>query len=72
MAQILDGGFDGAYFWDIDQIVESGTEWEMIRQFGARDMLNKIIEGKLPVIKHHDTKKIHDLTVDRYNPWNAY
>ncbi|MGC9066335.1 MAG: hypothetical protein ACP5JO_06895 [Candidatus Ratteibacteria bacterium] len=72
MSQILDHGFDGAYFWDINQIVESGTEWEIIRQFSDRDMLSKILQGKFPVIKYHDTKKIYDLVVDRYNPWNAY
>ncbi|MCX7705265.1 MAG: hypothetical protein N2115_03265 [bacterium] len=72
MGKILDWGFDGAYFWDIDQVVETGTEWEIIRYFGRREIVNRIIEGKLPYIKYHYTKKIFDLTVDRYNPWNAY
>ncbi len=72
MSHILDNGFDGAYFWDIDQIVDSGTEWEIIRQFGHREILNQIMDGKLPKIKYHETRKIYDLTVDRYNPWNAY
>ncbi|HPC30187.1 MAG TPA: hypothetical protein P5065_01935 [Candidatus Ratteibacteria bacterium] len=72
MAKILDTGFDGAYFWDIDQIVESGTEWEILRQFGHKEILNKILNGKMPEIKYHYTRKIYDLTVDRYNPWNAY
>ncbi|MCM8822185.1 MAG: hypothetical protein NC831_05160 [Candidatus Omnitrophica bacterium] len=72
MAKILDSGFDGAYFWDINQIVESGTEWEIIRQFGHREILDKIKEKKMPAVRYHQTKKIYDLTVDRYNPWNAY
>lgn len=72
MSKILNSGFDGAYFWDIKHIVETGTEWEIIRHFGTSDIIDKILEGKLPDIRYHDTKKIFDLTVDRYNPWNAY
>ncbi|MCM8817681.1 MAG: hypothetical protein NC913_09285, partial [Candidatus Omnitrophica bacterium] len=72
MAKILDAGFDGAYFWDIDQIVETGTEWEIIRQFGHKDILESILDGKIPKVSYHNTRKIFDLTVDRYNPWNAY
>ncbi len=72
MAKILDMGFDGAYFWDVDQIVDSTTEWEILGNFGTVDILNGIIEGRLPTIKYHETKRIYDLRVDRYNPWNAY
>lgn len=72
MKNILDHGFDGAFFWDLEQIIESGTEWEILRQFGDRGFLSEVIEGKFPDIKYHKTLKIHDLIVDRYNPWNAY
>lgn len=72
MSKILDSGFDGAYFWDIDQVVETGTEWEVIRQFGHREVLDEIMNKRFPVIRYHETRKIYDLIVDRYNPWNAY
>ena len=70
MASILDAGLDGGYFWDAEAII--GTEWEAMRCFGDRAILDRIINGQWPRVKYHDTRRIHDLFVDRYNPWNAY
>lgn len=61
MSLIIDNGFDGAYFWDISQVVESGTEWEIIRQFGHREILDQILCRNMPEIRYHKTRKIYDL-----------
>ncbi|MFA6568192.1 MAG: hypothetical protein WCS96_08275 [Victivallales bacterium] len=70
MASILDAGLDGGWLWDAEQVI--GYEWEAMRSFGDRTMLDKIIRGEWPVKSTHETLSIHDLVVGRYNPWNAY
>ena len=70
MAAILDAGLDGGFFWDTDLVV--GFEWETMRRFGDRAMLDRIIRGEWPVSPEHETLAIHDLVVDRYSPWNAH
>jgi hypothetical protein len=70
MASILDAGLDGGWFWDAESVV--GCEWEAMRRFGDRAMLDRIIRGDWPAKSAHATRSIHDLVVGRYNPWHAY
>ena len=62
----------GAYgwFWDAESIF--GLDWEAMRRFGDREVLDRIIRGEWPARVEHDTRAIHDLVVGRYNPWHAY
>ena len=70
MRSILDAGLDGAYFWDCNQWF--AQDWDDIRYYGDREHLEFILRGKRPAAMLRDTRSIDDLTVDRYNPWNAY
>lgn len=69
MSAIHKAGLDGAYFWDACQWFS--RDWEHIRRYGDPRYVRKLLTGKTPVPVLHDTLRIHDLTVDRYNPWNA-
>ena len=70
LPDILDAGFDGGYLWDAESMI--GYDWEAMRRFGDRAMLDRIIRGEWPASTERDTLAIHDLVLDRYNPWNAY
>lgn len=70
MADYLDAGLDGGWFWDAESVI--GSEWEAMRRFGDREMLECILRGAWPGKSMHDTLAIHDLVVGRYNPWHAY
>ena len=70
MAAILDAGLDGGWFWDAEGVI--GLEWEAMRRFGDRAILDRIVRGEWPAASEHDTRAIHDLVVGRYNPWHAY
>lgn len=70
MAAILDAGLDGGWFWDSEAVID--LEWETMRRFGDRAMLDRIIQGDWPAPSTRKTRSIHDLVVGRYNPWNAY
>ncbi len=70
MANILDAGLDGGWFWDAESLI--GLEWEAHRRFGERDTLEQIAQQRWPTITRHNTRRIHDLVVGRYNPWHAY
>jgi len=70
MAAILDVGLDGGWFWDAESVI--GLEWEAMRRFGDRTVLERIIGGTWPPSRTHETRSIHDLVVGRYNPWHAY
>lgn len=69
MAAILDAGLDGGYFWDTEHVI--GLEWEAMRRFGDRAILERIISGEWPAPAEHTTLRIHGTVDDRYNPWNA-
>lgn len=47
-------------------------EWETMRRFGDREMLDRFLRGEWPAPSTHETLSIHDLAVSRYNPWHAY
>jgi hypothetical protein len=70
MASILDSGLDGGWFWDAESVI--GVEWEAMRRFGDRGMLDTLVRGEWPAKSAHQTKAIGDLVVGRYNPWHAY
>jgi len=70
MLAIHKAGLDGAYFWDTNQWF--ARDWENIRHYGDRRYVEKLASGKIQGPVGHDTLRIHDLNVDRYNPWNAY
>lgn len=70
MAAILDAGLDGGWFWDAEEVI--GLEWEAMRRFGDRAMLDRIVQGDWPEPSTRQTRSIHDLVVGRYNPWNAF
>jgi len=70
MANILDAGLDGGWFWDAESIF--GMNWEAMRRFGDREALDRIIGGEWPNNPEYNTLSIHDLKVTRYNPWHAY
>ncbi|MAE61325.1 MAG: hypothetical protein CMJ49_08220 [Planctomycetaceae bacterium] len=70
MAAILDAGLDGGYFWDAESVI--GYEWETMRRFGDRALLDRIIKGEWPPSSERDTLAIGGFVVDRYSPWNAY
>jgi hypothetical protein len=70
MANILDAGLDGGWFWDAEGIFN--MNWEALRRFGDRKTLDRIIRGEWPESTEHETLSIHDLVVGRYNPWHAY
>ena len=70
MAAILDAGLDGGYFWDAENVI--GYDWEAMRRFGDRAMLDRIVRGEWPASTERDTLAINGLVVDRYSPWNAY
>jgi hypothetical protein len=70
MANILDAGLDGGWFWDAELI--GGYEWQALRNFGNRTRLDDIIAGAWPVPRRHETRAIGGYVVGRYNPWNAY
>ncbi|MEI6420699.1 MAG: hypothetical protein WCP55_00650 [Lentisphaerota bacterium] len=70
MASVLDAGLYGVWFWDAEQVI--GYEWEAMRHFGDRKMLDRIVWGEWPIKSTHKTLSIHDLVVGRYNPWHAY
>lgn len=70
MANILDAGLDGGWFWDAENIFN--LHWQAHRRFGDRETLVRIIDGQWPPSTSRQTLAIHDLTVGRYNPWHAY
>ena len=49
-----------------------GHEWETMRRFGDRAVLDRVVRGEWPPPPAHETLSIHDLVVGRYNPWHAY
>ena len=70
MANILDAGLDGGWFWDAEGIFDQN--WEALRRFGDRATLDRMVRGEWPDNPEYDTLSIHDLQVTRYNPWHAY
>lgn len=70
MAEVLDAGLDGGWFWDAEHVI--GFEWESMRRFGDRPLLDRIARGEWPAPATRETRSIHDLEVGRYNPWHAY
>ncbi|OGV64725.1 MAG: hypothetical protein A2498_13470 [Lentisphaerae bacterium RIFOXYC12_FULL_60_16] len=69
MSAILDAGLDGGFVWDADV---QGRNWPAWKQFGNRKVLERIMQGAWPKAQEHETRRIHDLVVGRYNPWHAY
>lgn len=67
---ILDSELDGAYFWDTD--LWFARAWDQISRYGDAQFLDALLNGQVLASRERDTLRIHDLTVDRYNPWNAY
>jgi len=74
MANILDAGLDGGFFWDAEWLAENEFDynWEALRRFGDRTTLDRIIHGQWPEKVSRQTRRIHDLVAGRYNPWHAY
>lgn len=70
MAAILDAGLDGGFFWDAEHMI--GTDWEAMRRFGDRTILDRIARGEWPASTSRKTRRLSDLVVGRYNPWHAY
>lgn len=70
MANIHDANLDGGWVWDAE--AHNLYDMHSLRQFGNRQKLDQIIQGTWPDLKKHQTRKIHDLVVGRYNPWHAY
>lgn len=70
MANILDAGLDGGWFWDAETI--GGYEWQALRSFGDRALLDSITAGTWPPPRRHETRAIDGHVIGRYNPWNAY
>jgi hypothetical protein len=70
MRSILEAGLDGGYFWDVNQWWS--RDWEDIRQYGDRAHLDLLIASGPSAAQWRDTRRIGDLVVDRYSPWNAH
>jgi len=70
MLRALRSGLDGGFFWDTQGHFD--PIWDRMRRFGSIEYLEDLLAGRLPPVRMRDTLRIHDLTVDRYNPWNAY
>lgn len=70
MTEVLDAGLDGGWFWDAEHVI--GLEWESMRRFGDRPLLDRMARGEWPPSSVRATRAIHDLEIGRYNPWHAY
>lgn len=70
MASYLDICLDGGWFWDAEYVI--GSEWEAMRCFGDRKILQQIIDGRWPPDPTYKTKALNDMIVSRYNPHHAY
>ena len=69
MKSILDAGIDGGFFWDCNVFA---NDWHIMKKFGDKQLLDKLIKGQISTLPERKTLKIHDLVVGRYNPWHAY
>jgi len=70
MRAIHDAGLDGGFFWDARRHW-LGRHWEHIRRYGDIEYVEQLLQDRIPAPVERDTLRIHDLTIDRYNPWNA-
>lgn len=70
MKNILEAGYDGGWFWDADHVF--GYDRQGMCAMGDRERLEQMIAGTWPARTRHETLRVNDLVVGRYNPWHAY
>lgn len=70
MKAILGAGLDGGFFWDAANWWSH--DWDVVRRYGDRNYLERILDGETPSPRFRNTISIQGMRNDRYNAWNAY
>jgi hypothetical protein len=73
LKKILDSGFAGMFWWDLDFMSNNPYNWHVLRHGGSRDFLERVLaEDPATKVKFRKYTKIHGVKRGRYDPMISY
>ena len=73
LKSVLDAGFAGVFYWDIETMFKNPYNWHVFRHGGSRPFLDRVLAGDTEVQPVFRTiEAVRGVRLDRYNPMRSY